>query len=149
MQATRPVTSRRRRRSRTTDVKAGYGGLVDIEFAVQILQLIHGTDFPRVRAQHSVEAIARLHEINALRDDQKAQLLEAYEFLRRVENSLRIVHDRPLDALPDRATELEKLARRMGYSEQNGAVSSRFLKDYQDCTERTRTLFHELLGFND
>lgn len=149
VQATRPVTSRRRRRSRTTDVKAGYGGLVDIEFAVQILQLIHGTDFPRVRAQHSVEAIARLHEINALRDDQKAQLLEAYEFLRRVENSLRIVHDRPLDALPDRTTELEKLARRMGYSEQNGAVSSRFLKDYQDCTEQTRTLFHELLGFND
>ena len=149
VQATRPATTRRRRRIRTKDVKAGYGGLVDIEFAVQILQLIHGTDSPQVRVQHTVKAIAQLHEIGALTNDQKAGLLEAYEFLRRVENSLRIVHDRPLDALPDKAAELEKLARRMGYLDQNGEVSSRFLKDYQDCTERTRTLFHDLLGFQN
>ena len=148
-QATRPVTTRRRRKSRTQNVKAGYGGLVDIEFAVQILQLIHGTDSPQVRVQHTVEAITQLHEIAVLTNDQKAQLLEAYEFLRRVENSLRIVHDRPLDALPDKASELGKLARRLGYADQNGEVSSRFLKDYQDCTERTRTLFHELLGFHN
>lgn len=148
-QATRPATSRRRRKSRTKDVKAGYGGLVDIEFAVQILQLIHGTDSPQVRVQHTVEAITQLHEIDALTNDQKARLLDAYEFLRRVENSLRIVHDRALDALPDKASELEKLARRLGYTDRNGEVSSQFLKDYQDCTERTRTLFNELLGFQN
>jgi glutamate-ammonia-ligase adenylyltransferase len=148
-QATRPVTTRRRRKSRTQNVKAGYGGLVDIEFAVQILQLIHGTDSLQVRVQHTVGAITQLHEIAALTNDQKAQLLEAYEFLRRVENSLRIVHDRPLDALPNKAAELEKLARRLGYVDQNGEVSSRFLKDYQDCTQRTRALFHELLGIHN
>ena len=85
----------------------------------------------------------------ALTNEQKTQLLEAYGFLRRVENSLRIVHDRPLDALPDKAAELEKLARRLGYVDQNGEVSNRFLKDYHECTERTRKLFHELLGFQN
>lgn len=148
-QATRPAATRRRRRSRTRDVKAGYGGLVDIEFAVQIIQLIHGTDSRQVRVQHTVEAIKQLHEIDALTNEQKTQLLEAYGFLRRVENSLRIVHDRPLDALPDKAAELEKLARRLGYVDQNGEVSNRFLKDYHECTERTRKLFHELLGFQN
>ena len=66
VQATRPAATRRRRRSRTKDVKAGYGGLVDIEFAVQIIQLIHGTDSPQVRVQHTVEAIKQLHEIESI-----------------------------------------------------------------------------------
>lgn len=143
-QATRPPSTKRRRRGRRRqqiDVKSGYGGLIDIEFVAQTLQLIHGTAHPQVRVQNTIEAIHRLHEVGALIRPQREQLLLAYEFLRNVENSLRIVHDRPLDALPDKAPALEQLAKRLGYRD----GTQRFLKDYHWCTETTRTLFNELL----
>ncbi len=147
-QATRLVTTnrRRRRRKKTQDVKSGYGGLVDIEFAVQTLQLIHGTECPKVRAQNTLDAIARLCEIGAITATDKERLDRDYEFLRRVENSLRIVHDRPLDALPEQTAELDKLAKRVGYLDEGQSATEQFLKDYREITEDTRQLFNRLLG---
>ncbi len=146
-QATRLVTTkRRRRRKKTQDVKSGYGGLVDIEFAVQTLQLIHGTQNPMVRAQNTLDAIAQLSEIGVITTSDKEHLERDYEFLRRVENSLRIVHDRPLNALPDHTAELDKLAKRVGYLDQGRSATEQFLKDYQDITEDTRKLFNRLLN---
>ena len=147
-QATRlPSTSRRRRgrRKQQIDVKSGYGGLIDIEFVAQTLQLIHGTTHPQVRAQNTVEAIRQLHEVGILTVEQRDQLSFAYEFLRNVENSLRIVHDRPLDALPDTEIALEQLGKRLGYGDGVRRASDSFLRDYQWCTETTRTLFNQLL----
>ena len=154
-QAKRPTTSARRRRRRRSsekgfpaylrNVKSGYGGLVDIEFAVQTLQLIHGTEYLTVRVQNTFETIDQLYGIGVLTTDQREQLTEAYEFLRRVENSLRIVHDRPLDDLPENRAELEKLAKRLGYMNGEGAAAELFLNEYQQCTERTRALFNQLL----
>ena len=146
-QATRLVTTkRRRRRKKTQDVKSGYGGLVDIEFAVQTLQLIYGTQYPTVRAQNTLDAIAQLSEIGVITTSDKEHLVRDYEFLRRVENSLRIVHDRPLDALPDQTAELDKLAKRVGYLDQAQSATEQFLKDYQEITEDTRKLFNRLLN---
>ncbi len=146
-QATRLVTTkRRRRRKKTQDVKSGYGGLVDIEFAVQTLQLIHGTQNSMVRAQNTLDAIAQLSEIGVITTSDKEHLVRDYEFLRRVENSLRIVHDRPLDALPDQTAELDKLSKRVGYLDQERSATEQFLKDYQDITEDTRKLFNRLLS---
>lgn len=147
-QATRITsTSRRQRiRTQTIDVKSGYGGLVDIEFAVQTLQLSYGTKHPEVRVQNTVEAITRLHEAEVLTaKQQQQQLIEAYKFLWRAENSLYIVHDRPLHALPDKAAELEQLAKRLGYLDGEARASDQFLKDYQGCTQDTRALFNQLL----
>ncbi len=147
-QATRPAFTsstarrRRRRRKQRIDVKSGYGGLIDIEFVTQTLQLIHGAAHPQVRVQNTIEAIHRLHEVRVLTRNQREQLLLTYEFLRNVENSLRIVHDRPLEALPDKAPALEQLAKRLGYED----GTQRFLKDYHWCTETTRTLFNQLLN---
>ncbi|MDE0502988.1 MAG: hypothetical protein OXI86_02825 [Candidatus Poribacteria bacterium] len=146
-QATRLITTkRRRRRKKTQDVKSGYGGLVDIEFAVQTLQLIHGTQYPSVRLQNTLDAIAQLTEIGVITASDKEHLVRDYEFLRRVENSLRIVHDRPLDSLPDQAAELDKLAKRVGYSDEAQSATEQFLKDYREFTEDTRGLFNRLLN---
>ena len=130
-QATRPPSTSRRRRGRRRqqiDVKSGYGGLIDIEFLAQTLQLIHGTTHPQVRVQNTVETIHQLHEIGVLTVDQRDQLRFAYEFLRNVENSLRIVHDRPLDALPDTEAALEHLAKRLGYEDGARRASDSFLR---------------------
>ena len=149
-QATRRTSTRRRGRSRTqtpiANVKSGYGGLVDIEFAVQILQLVHGGEASSVRVQNTLLAAERLHDIGVLTEAQREGLSEAYLFLRRVENALRIVHDRALDALPKNRAELAQLARRLGYAETEGAsIVDAFLQDYGKWTEMTRSLFNEIL----
>lgn len=149
-QATRRPTTRRRGRSKTqtpiANVKSGYGGLVDIEFAVQTLQLVHGEEAPSVRVQNTPLAIERLRDISALTEEQCAGFSEAYLFLRRVENALRIVHDRALDALPKNRTELAQLARRLGYEEMEGTSTvDAFLQDYGKWTETTRSLFNQIL----
>ncbi len=149
-QATRKTKSRRKRsgkvQKQAANVKSGYGGLVDIEFAVQTLQLMHGTDAPSIRVANMPLAIERLHAIGVLTAEQSANLSEAYQFLRRVENALRIVHDRALDALPTNRTELAQLARRLGYIETEDTPGvETFLQDYGKWTEATRALFNQLL----
>ena len=149
-QATRRTSTRRRRSGKTqastTNVKSGYGGLVDIEFAVQTLQLVHGGTETSIRVQNTRLAIDRLHNIGILTEAQRDELTEAYQFLRRVENALRIVHDRALDALPKNRAELGQLARRLGYTgrDDTPAVEA-FLQDYGKWTETTRALFNQIL----
>ena len=149
-QATRTTKSRRRRSGRTqktaANVKSGYGGLVDIEFAVQTLQLIHGVDTTFVRVPNTLLAIDRLYDIGVLTEEQRNGLSEAYQFLRRVENALRIVHDRALNALPTNRAELTQLARRLGYTgTQDKSIVEEFSQDYGQWTEKTRALFNEIL----
>lgn len=150
VQATRTTKTRRRRSGKTyrpsTNVKSGYGGLVDIEFAVQTLQLIHGKDESSIRVQNTLLAIEKLNSIGVLSDSQSTDLTDAYKYLRRVENALRIVHDRALDALPTNRAELTQLARRLGYTDsENTPIVEAFLQDYGKWTENTRTLFNEIL----
>ncbi len=149
-QATRRTSTRRRGRGKTqapiANVKSGYGGLVDIEFVVQTLQLVHGGDAPSIRVQNTPLAIERLHSIGVLTEVQRDGLSAAYLFLRRVENALRIVHDRALDALPKNRTELAQLARRLGYMEtEEMPIADAFLQDYGKWTETTRALFNQIL----
>ena len=149
-QATRRTSTRRRRggkaQTSTVNVKSGYGGLVDIEFVVQTLQLVHGGEETSVRVQNTPLAIERLYEIGALTEAQRDGLAEAYQFLRRVENALRIVHDRALDALPKNRAELGQLARRLGYTgSDDKPAAEAFLQDYGKWTETTRSLFNQIL----
>ena len=149
-QATRKTSARRRRSGKTqtatANVKSGYGGLVDIEFVVQTLQLVYGGEVPSVRVQNTLLAIDRLHKTGVLTETQRDGLTEAYQYLRRVENALRIVHDRALDALPRNRTELGQLARRLGYKEtENTSTAEAFLQDYGKWTETTRALFNQIL----
>jgi glutamate-ammonia-ligase adenylyltransferase len=131
--------------SRTRDVKIGYGGLADIEFAVQTLQLVHGWQNPDVRSPNTLLALEQLRDAGAISTEQCQQLSKLYQFLRMVENRLRIVHDRPFNALPTEPHELEKLAKRLGYADDNLPAAQQFMQDYQDCTSQTRQLFNELL----
>ena len=149
-QVTRRPSMRRGRRIKTqlpaVNVKSGYGGLVDIEFVVQTLQLVNGGEEPSARVQNTPLAIDMLHKIGVLTKSQRDGLSEAYQFLRTVENALRIVHDRALDALPTNRLELTQLARRLGYTDtENTSTAEAFLQDYGKWTETTRSLFNQIL----
>lgn len=138
---------RRLEASRTDrDLKRGLGGIVDIEFLVQFLQLKYGTRLPHLRRTNVWDALDALQECHLLADDEHRILRTNYEFLRRVESRLRIVSNTATDALPEGSEELAKIARRMGYDGQEGqAAAERFLLDLERRTASNRQLFLTIL----
>jgi glutamate-ammonia-ligase adenylyltransferase len=132
-----------REASRGKNPKTGHGGLVDVEFAAQFLQLAHGHDHPSIRSGTTPVALRRLRQAGLLREAEFAPLAEGYEFLRRVELRLRIVHDFAIDHLPESGPALRQLARRLGYA--GPEPGARFLADYARVTAAVRQAFEEVV----
>jgi glutamate-ammonia-ligase adenylyltransferase len=128
-------------------VKLGSGGIVDIEFVVQYLQLRHGREHPALRTPNTLEALQALGVAGLLPADEAAALEESYRFLRRVENRLRIVADLSVNTLPNAPAKLEKLAKRMGYRPQpEAAAREQFLGDYTVHTGRVRSIYQRVFA---
>jgi glutamate-ammonia-ligase adenylyltransferase len=124
-----------------SDLKAGAGGVIDVEFAAQYLQLAHGHAHPALRTTSTVHALrAAAHAgVAAARD---VELLDqGYRFLRGIENRLRVVNDQPVHRLPDTKVELDKLARRSGFPD--GALLREHVERWQ---REIRLTFLALLG---
>lgn len=97
------------------DVKLGPGGIRDVEFIAQALQLLHGGRIPQLRDRSTQRAIERLAEVKLLPAGTAAELLGAYRFLRRVENRLQMEDERQLHGLPVAEEGRTRLARAMGF----------------------------------
>lgn len=97
-------------------LKRGTGGLVDIEFIVQMLQLQHGRTHPEILQSNIWVALETLVRTGILAPEIGRALLAGYSYLRGVEARLRIVTDRPLTEIPEGADDCVKLARRLGMS---------------------------------
>jgi [glutamine synthetase] adenylyltransferase / [glutamine synthetase]-adenylyl-L-tyrosine phosphorylase len=123
------------------NVKSGRGGLLDIEFIVQLLQLRHGGAHPELRVPGTRAALQGLRAVGVLDDATSATLEQAWLFLRKLENRLRIVQDRSISELRADPGEIDKLARRMGYNEPQGGGGERLLDDYLRHTGRVRDLY--------
>ena len=96
------------------NIKLQAGGIRDIEFIVQCLQLLYGGFHPQVRVHNTLAAIDRLAEVAALTAVEARSLKSAYEFFRRVENLLQIASGRPDYAIPEDARALALI---MGYED--------------------------------
>jgi glutamate-ammonia-ligase adenylyltransferase len=97
------------------DVKTGRGGIRDIEYTVQFLQLLNGGDLPAVRQRNTLLALEALEIAGCLTGSETYTLSDAYRFLRKTEHRLQLLFDWQTHKLPSTADELTKLARRMGY----------------------------------
>jgi glutamate-ammonia-ligase adenylyltransferase len=122
-------------------LKRSPGGLADVEFAVQALQLRHGRDHPELRTGHTREALEAARELRLLAADAADDLLAGYDFLRAVESRLRIVTNRAADDLPEDDAELGRLARRLGYAD-----AAEFRAAHARHTSLVRRRFTELLA---
>jgi [glutamine synthetase] adenylyltransferase / [glutamine synthetase]-adenylyl-L-tyrosine phosphorylase len=98
------------------EVKTGPGGIRDVEFAIQFLQLLNGGDLPAVRRRDTLGALQKLEIAGCLTDTEYRGLDDAYRFLRKVEHRLQLLFDLQTHRLPENTDELRKLALRMGYS---------------------------------
>ena len=98
-------------------MKYSPGGLIDIEYAVQYLQLIHGHSAPLLRTPNTLAAIAALEETGILKREEVSQLREAYLFIRTLIDALRIVRGNARDLVlpPENSDAFIFLARRLGY----------------------------------
>jgi glutamate-ammonia-ligase adenylyltransferase len=121
------------------NVKTGRGGIVDIEFLVQMMLLRHGHAHPDVRKHGTIEAIDALSNAGLLPRDEASALAEAYRFLRRLEARMRLERDRPVEQLGTDPQILAPLARRLGFGgERPGAA---LLARYEKTREDVRALY--------
>jgi glutamate-ammonia-ligase adenylyltransferase len=128
------------------NVKTGRGGILDIEFMVQMKQLRHGTDVPAVRCRATRHALAALAEAGVVPSAEAATLEESYAFLRALTNRLRIERDQPVESIEREGYRLPSLARRLGYAGPNDAVARKLLADYGRHREQVRALYMRWFG---
>ena len=105
------------RRELQDNVKLGPGGIREIEFVVQALQLIRGGSDRRLQTPSLLTVLPRLEGAKLLSAQAVADLLECYDFLRRTENRLQMVADAQTHTLPDDETGRARLAASMGYAD--------------------------------
>lgn len=97
------------------NVKLGEGGIREIEFLVQTLQMVWGGRDPTLRARPTLPAMVRLVETGHLEETARQQLEECYRFLRQVEHRIQMVNDRQTHDLPRQGNEMDGIARFMSY----------------------------------
>jgi len=130
------------------NIKTGRGGMVDVEFLTQFLQLKYGAQHPELRCQSTLEALRSLAACSLLTDTEHQLLSSGYKFLRRLENRLRLVHDQSINELSNEPRYLRKLARRLGYPEKPKKPEAAFLEDYRAVTGNIRNIFEQHLSTN-
>ena len=127
-----------------TDVKSGRGGIRDIEFTIQFLQLLDGGDGSRVRTGNTLEAIRGLAATGGLTDQEREILERNYTLLRQVEHRLQILYDRQTHRLPRTDEEMGRLAVRMGYGTEPDAREN-LRRDLAEATRLNRMILDHLV----
>lgn len=136
---------RRRGRSETDDVKLGPGGIRDIEFSIQLLQLVHGGADPDVRVAATLAAIPALVRGGYLAEDDGAGLGVAYRWLRSVEHRMQLAQERRVRHLPTDDETRARLARVMGFKDTPSAgAAARFEAAHQNVLNDVRGRFEKL-----
>ena len=128
------------------DIKLGRGGLVDVEFAVQLLQLTHGRD-RRIRTTETAVAIEALSVTGYLAPEHAETLRDGHAFLRKLEQRVRVLHATPAHLIGESAPGLVPLARRMGIRDRRGTeAGEELLARYREVTERVRASYDAIVG---
>jgi len=124
------------------DIKLGRGGIREIEFIVQALQLYGGGRDPWVRHPQILIGLGRLADKGWLTDRERARLAEAYVFLRTLEHRLQMEHGVRTHVVPMEEERLRRLARRMGYTDSRALLEDleRHRRHVMEIFER---VFHE------
>jgi glutamate-ammonia-ligase adenylyltransferase len=129
------------RPERNNDVKLSRGGIREIEFTVQLLQVVRGGQFPELRTRSTIKALHQLVAAKLMAHETSQALGHAYEFLRRVEHRIQYLDDQQTHALPTSEADLNWIAHTMGY-----ASSRELLMDLDRHREQVAQEFDGLLG---
>ena len=126
---------------RTNDVKLSRGGIREIEFIVQLLQVVRGGQFPELRTRATLDALPRLARAGLMPPPTVEALSGAYVFLRQVEHRIQYLDDQQTHVLPTRDDDLAWIALGMGH-----ASTGAFLAELDSHREVVAQEFDALLG---
>jgi glutamate-ammonia-ligase adenylyltransferase len=138
-----------RERAGRFDLRTGRGGLLDVEFATQWLQMRHGRD-PRVRTADTALALDALVTAGYLPRAEYETFRDAYAFLRRLEQRIHVLHATSATVIDARSPGLAQLARRMGmHDSARRSALEELLDQYQEVTTAVRAAYERVLGIRD
>src|SRR5918999_4096059 len=138
-------SARRSKDNEGADVKLGPGGIRDIEFSVQLLQLVHGGTDPSVRSASTVDALQALVQEGYVAEDDGAGLSVAYRWLRNIEHRLQLWQERQVHVLPRDEESLTRIARSMGFQDSPSASArERFESAHRAVLADVRGRFEKL-----
>jgi glutamate-ammonia-ligase adenylyltransferase len=129
------------RPERANDVKLSRGGIREIEFIVQLLQVVRGGQFPELRTRPTLQALQRVAKAGLMSQATADSLARAYEFLRRVEHRIQYLDDQQTHVLMSCDHDLAWIAQTMGYAD-----SCPFLHELDTHREFVAQEFDTLLG---
>jgi [glutamine synthetase] adenylyltransferase / [glutamine synthetase]-adenylyl-L-tyrosine phosphorylase len=121
----------------TTHVKLGRGGLADVEWTVQLLQLQHAAAVPLLRTTRTLGALAAASSAGLLSEDEASVLAEAWRAAARIRNAILLVRGRPGDSIPTDVRERTSVARLLGYPPEKTGM---LVEDYRRVTRRARSV---------
>ncbi|NOT23796.1 MAG: hypothetical protein HOP22_13895 [Nitrospiraceae bacterium] len=131
------------------NVKYGVGGLIDIEYAVQYLQVMHGHDHPNLRTPNTLQALAGLIKEGLVSRTDGEGLRKAYVFIRILVDGLRMVRGNTKDLVlpPPDSEEFVSLARRVGYTTDDWRACARHLQaDIAHHMQTSQVFFSQRFG---
>ena len=102
---------------RANDVKLSRGGIREIEFTVQLLQVVRGGQFPELRKRPTLQALECVSRANLMPAATAEALTRAYEFLRKVEHRIQYLDDQQTHLMPTRDEDLAWIAATLGYAD--------------------------------
>ena len=126
---------------RANDVKLSRGGIREIEFTVQLLQVVRGGQFPELRTRPTLDALQRVAKAGLMPQATAEALSAAYVFLRQVEHRIQYLDDQQTHVLPTRDDDLAWIAETLGYD-----GTRAFLSDLDAHREVVAQEFDTLLG---
>ncbi len=128
------------------DLKRGTGGMVDIEFLTQFLQLKHGERMPSLLVQETPRALEALGDAEVLPENTALWLRDTYLFFRRVETRLQIALGLDTKEVPADPEQCRALALRLGYVDSaEGDAGHQLLVDLENAAQQTRERYDALL----
>ncbi|TAN62806.1 bifunctional [glutamate--ammonia ligase]-adenylyl-L-tyrosine phosphorylase/[glutamate--ammonia-ligase] adenylyltransferase [bacterium] len=111
------------------DAKLGRGGIREVEFFCQALQLIHGGKDAELRVKGTLDALEKLRQKKIIADDEITTLKNGYIFLRKLEHRIQVVEGRQSQAMPPGARQTSELAKMMGFKDNGGKTSDKVLRE--------------------
>src|SRR6185369_4864971 len=130
-------------RTKGTNVKLGRGGIREVEFVIQSLQLVHAGKDERIRERGSLRALRLLASHRYIDVEQGERLAAAYRFLREVEHKIQLVDERQTHVIPDGVEEVH-LARRLGYGREHPETAVQRFRD--DCKRHMGAVYASFAG---
>ncbi|MDQ1701159.1 MAG: [glutamine synthetase] adenylyltransferase / [glutamine synthetase]-adenylyl-L-tyrosine [Frankiaceae bacterium] len=120
-----------------THTKLGRGGLADVEWTVQLLQLQHAHEVPSLRTPNTLSTLDALAAAGLLTADDAAALAAAWSLATRVRNAIMLVRGRAGDSLPTDTRELAAVSRAVGFP---AGATGAFVEHYRKTTRRARAV---------